>query len=118
AVDLVSQATRAPMIYELGFPVDTAPWSLPYDINVLQKTPLDTERNLLPEAYKGLLIRTLIHHVSDLYASFMNDRSEVPLEIRNDGENAEQLKQSVQERAVEITLGAKRQDIARENPFD
>lgn len=118
SVELVRQATRAPMIFELGIPVDAAPWSLPYDINVLQKTPLDTERNMLPDTYKESLVRSLIKHVSDLYAAFMDDRNEVPPEIRNVSHNAEQLHHTVQERAVEITIRAKRQDIARENPFD
>lgn len=118
AVELVRETTRAPMIFELGIPVDAAPWSLPYDINVLQKTPLDTERNMLPDTYKDSLVRSLIKHVSDLYAAFMDDRNEVPPEIRNVSRNSEQLHQSVQERAVELTVRAKRRDIARENPFD
>ena len=117
-VELVRQAIRAPMIFELGLPIDTAPWSLPYDINVLQKTPLDTERNLLPATYKESLIHSLIAYVSDLYEELMNDRNEVPTEIRNDSQNAERLGQSAQERAVKITVGAEHKDIARENPFD
>jgi hypothetical protein len=118
AVELVRQLTRMPMIYELGLPVDSDPWSLPFDINVLQKTPLDTERNMLPEAYKQTLVRSLIEHVSDLYEALMNEREEVPAEIKNDAQNAERLGQSAQERAVEITIGAERKNIARENPFD
>ncbi|MBI5757310.1 MAG: hypothetical protein HZA46_02185 [Planctomycetales bacterium] len=118
AVELVCQANRVSMIYELGIPVDTAPWSLPMDINVLQKTPLDTERNILPDTYKESLVHSLIAHVSDLYEALMDDRNEVPKEIRNDSQNAVQLHESAQERVVEITIGTNRGNIARENPFD
>ena len=48
-----------PMIHELGIPVDEMPWSLPYDVNVLQKTPLDTERDMLPHSYKDDLLRQM-----------------------------------------------------------
>lgn len=118
AIELVGEATREPMIHELGLPVDVVPWSLPYDINVLQKTPLDAERNLLPEAYKGSLVRNLVQKVSDLYGSFIDDRHEVPPEIRNDGQNAVQLDRPIQDKVIEIVVGAKLQNIVRENPFD
>ena len=52
SVEVLPQCGAEPMLYELGIPVDRMPWSLPYDINVLQKTPLDTERDMLPDRYK------------------------------------------------------------------
>lgn len=54
-VELYPMTGLEPMIYELGIPVDRAPWALPFDTNVLQKTPLDVERTMLPDKDKHLL---------------------------------------------------------------
>ena len=56
-VEVHPQHNGSPMIHELGIPVDVAPWELPYDINVLQKTPLDTDRNMLPDKFKDVTDR-------------------------------------------------------------
>jgi hypothetical protein len=118
AVDLVAQVGNLPMIFELGIPIDEAPWSLPYDINVLQKTPLDTERDMLPESYKETLVRQLIGPMSDDYTAYMRQTKEAPPEIRDNADNAEQLTPEAGDELVKTVTGYEPDVIVLENRFD
>lgn len=118
SVEIYTQHGKTPMIHELGIPVDAAPWALPFDINVLQKTPLDTDRNLLPDTYKNNLISQLIEPMSAEYAAYMNDRNEAPPEIKNDRRNAKQLTDTAQRSLVKTVIGVDRESIIRRNPLD
>ncbi len=104
-----------PMVYEMGIPVDTAPWSLPYDINVMQKTPLDVERNMLPDAYKKSLINSIVGNVSDLYVAYMKSSDNVPVEISNDRDNAEKLSDDAKSLIVEKVVGCSIDKIVGHN---
>lgn len=114
-VQIANMHFEHPMIYEMGIPVDFAPWSLPYDINVMQKTPLDVERNMLPEAYKKTLINSIVGSVSDLYISYMNTSDNVPSEISNDRDNAEKLSDDAKSLLVEKVVGCSIDKIVRRN---
>ncbi len=118
SVEIHPQHGKAPMIYELGIPVDAAPWALPFDSNVLQKTPLDTDRNMLPDKYKNNLISQLIEPMSAEYAAYMNDRKEAPPEIKDDRRNAKQLTDTAQRSLVKTVIGVDRESIIRRNPLD
>jgi hypothetical protein len=107
-----------PMIFELGIPVDAAPWTLPFDINVLQKTPLDVERNMLPEPYKNGLIAQLIEPLSDEYVRYMNDNDDAPPEIKDNRENAAKLSEEGRKTLIASVTGADPGRIVRRDPFD
>ena len=117
-VQLLEQAGDTPMIYELGIPVEEMPWSLPFDVNVMQKTPLDVERVMLPDRYKKLLVSRLVGPCSDLYADHCRANSEVPPEIRDDADNALLLSPEAQEAVVRVALNVDRDRIVRRNPLD
>ncbi len=107
-----------PMIHELGIPVDAAPWELPYDIDVLQKTPLDMERCMLPTAYKERLISALVNPMSDLYQEFMKTEDRVPAEISNDPDKARNLSDEAKETVAETVFERPLSEIGRRNPLD
>jgi len=107
-----------PVIHELGIPVDEAPWSLPYDIDIQQKTPLDVDRVLLPTKYKDKVISELIGAASDLYAQYTKDRGEVPPEISNVPTNAKRLDDAAQAAIIETHLKVSRDKIVRRNLSD
>lgn len=90
-VQILPRRSASSMIYELGLPVDEVPWDLPYDINVLQKTPLDTDRDMLPDKYKKKLVSELINPLSDLYEAYMRERQKAPREVRDNPDNASRL---------------------------
>lgn len=115
-VRLLDKFLQQPMIYELGIPVDEAPWSLPYDIDVQQKTPLDVDRVLLPTKYKDKVISELIGPVSDLYTQYTKDHGEVPPEICNVPQNAKRLNEAAQAAMIETHLKASPDKIVRRNP--
>jgi len=117
-VEIHARYGDCPMIYELGIPVDQAPWSLPFDINVMQKTPLDTERNMLPGKYKAHLISELVAPMSDVYTAYMDEHDDAPPEVRDDRENATRLTDEAQQVLIETITGARRERIVRRNPFD
>ena len=120
-VELHTSHGDVPMIHELGIPVDTVPWELPYDINVMQKTPLDSDRNMLADKYKARLVSLLIPHAADEYIEFMDDHEELPSEIRNDEKNAESLgkaSEPAKRKVVEKATGANYDDLVRRDPFN
>lgn len=111
-------ANGEPMIYELGVPVDTAPWSLPFDINVLQKTPLDTDRNILPDKYKQALISQLIPFMGDEYIHYMDEYKTAPSEIRDSRSNAVALPETARSVLVKTVTGISPDKIFRRNPMN
>ena len=117
-VDLVAKLGDTPMICELGISVDEAPWSLPYDINVMQKTPLDIDRNMLHDKYKAQVIAELVGPLSDLYAEFTKREGKAPPEIADRPDNAKRLSESAQTAIVEAHLKTSRDRIVRRNPWD
>lgn len=117
-IEILQKHDDEPMIYELGIPVDTMPWQLPFDVNVLQKTPLDTERDMLPDRYKERLRAKLIAPMSSDYIDFMEEHDEVPTEIRDDRENASSLNEAAQRLMVRTVTGSDPADIVRRNPLD
>ena len=117
-IEILSKHADEPMIYELGIPVDTMPWQLPFDVNVLQKTPLDTERDMLPEKYKTGLLAKLIAPMSDEYIEVMREVGEVPTEIRDDRNNATSLSNAAQRIMVKTVTGSESESIVRRNPLD
>jgi len=117
-VEIYPMYGDSPRIYELGIPVDDAPWELPFDINVLQKTPLDTDRDMLPAKYKASLIGQLIGPMSDYYINYMKERGDAPREIRDDASNAENLTSQAQGQLIKTITGADSQNIVRRNPLD
>ena len=117
-VSLVAKFGENPMIYELGIPVDEAPWTLPYDINVMQKTPLDVERNMLPDKYKAQVVAELVGPLSDLYAAVTKEQGKAPPEIAHKPDNAKRLDELAQTAVIEAHLQAAREQIVRRNPLD
>lgn len=117
-VEIHPQHDGSPMIHELGIPVDAAPWELPYDINVLQKTPLDTDRNMLPDRYKDKLVSDLVGPMSDAYIEYMDEHGGAPAEIKDDRDNAASLSDDARRKLVRTVTGADREDIVRRNPLD
>jgi|GEM_PF-3629164 hypothetical protein len=117
-VGLVAKFGETPMIYELGIPVDDAPWSLPYDINVMQKTPLDIDRNMLPDKYKAQVVAELVEPSSDLYEELTRKEGKAPPEIADKPDNAKRLSESAQTAIVEAHLKTSRDLILRRNPLD
>ncbi len=118
SVEIHPQIGGVPMIYELGIAIDTAPWELPYDINVLQKTPLDTERNMLPDNYKRNLISLLTNPMSGEYVEYMAEHKKAPAEIKDDRERAILLTDEAKERLVKTVVGVGPEQIVRRNPLD
>ena len=118
AVEIHPRRGGSPMIHELGIPVDAAPWELPYDINVMQKTPLDADRDMLPDKYKEKLIGDLIGHMSDAYIEYMDARGEAPAEIADSRRNAASLSDDARRKLVRTVTGADPDDIVRRNPLD
>lgn len=110
--------TNCPTIHELGIPVDEMPWSLPYDVDVRQKTPLDVERDCLPERYKTELLQKLIPLVSGFYVGYMNEHKEVPAEIKDSPENALCLPLEARKLMVRTLTGVEPEKIVLRNPFD
>ncbi len=117
-VHLVPRFGDTPMIHELGIPVDTAPWSLPFDIDVQQKTPLDVDRIVLPQKYKEQLIAALVGPLSDLFVVYAQEHKEVPAEIKDIPGNASLLTEKAQKAIVEVALDAPLDKIVRRNPLD
>lgn len=117
-VEVYDQFDIVPMIYEMGIPVDEAPWSLPFDINVMQKTPLDTERNMLPSKFRANLISQLVKPMSDEFITYMAQHNDAPPEIKDDRANATLLVNAAQEVLIEKVTGAEKDKIVRRNPFD
>lgn len=117
-VEVHPQHNGSPMIYELGIPVDVMPWHLPYDINVLQKTPLDTDRNMLPDRYKAKLVSLLVGPMSDDYIAYMDGHEDAPAEIRGDRGNAASLSKDAKDVLVKKVTGADRKKVLRRNPLD
>jgi len=118
SVEIYPQFGETPMVYELGIPVEDFPWTLPYDINVMQKTPLNAERNLLPSKYKDALISKLIEPMSDKYITYMKEHNEAPSEIRDHSDNATCLTEKAQRLLVKMITGADKDKIVRRNPLD
>jgi hypothetical protein len=116
-VEVLPQWGDEPIIFELGIPVDRMPWSLPFDVNVLQKTPLDTERDMLPERYKRSLLTQLVPHLSDEYRRAVEDHG-VPEEISGDAELANLLSDDAKRFVVRATIGVEPDLVLRRNPFD
>ena len=116
-VEVHPQHDGSPMIHELGIPVDAAPWELPYDINVLQKTPLDTDRNMLPDKYKNKLVNDLVGPMSGEYIEYMDDHDGAPAEIKNDRDNAIALSDEAKRQLVRTVTGADPEKIVRRNPL-
>jgi len=117
-VEVHPQHGGSPMIYELGIPVDELPWQLPYDINVLQKTPLDTDRNMLPDKYKAKLVSLLVNPMSEDYERLMRQSKSVPTELQQEEGNADNLSDDAQRTMIREMTGAEHEDIVRRNPFD
>lgn len=117
-VRILNKFWDVPVIYELGIPVDEAPWSLPYDIDIQQKTPLDVDRVLLSAKFKDKVISELIGAASDLYAQYTKDHGEVPPEISNVPTNAKRLDDSAQAAIVEAHLKVSRDKVVRRNLSD
>ena len=117
-VELYPQYGDQPRIHELGLPVDDAPWELPFDINVLQKTPLDTERNTLPAKFKSSVIAQLIGPMSDHYIAHMQAQGAAPPELAGDPTNAENLTSEARDQLVKTVAGAEMERIVRRNPLD
>jgi hypothetical protein len=115
---LVPKFGETPVIYELGIPVDEATWSLPYDINIMQKTPLDVDRNMLPDKYKAQVIAELVGPLSDLYAELTRKEGKAPPEIADNPENAKRLSGPAHTAIVEAHLNTRRDLILRRNPLD
>ena len=105
-------------IYEMGIPVDLAPWELPYDIDVLQKTPLDMERCMLSEKYKASLMQQLMEPMSPEYIEHMRKKQVVPKELKNNRDFAKELTEAAKEEAAKVQYGRGRKDIGRRNPLD
>lgn len=118
AVEIHPQRGAFPMIHELGIPVDAAPWQLPFDINVLQKTPLDADRDMLPDAYKERLVGDLVGPMSDSYIKYMGDHGEAPGEIAGNRRNAASLSPDARRTLVRTVTGADIDKIVRRNPLD
>jgi hypothetical protein len=108
----------SPMIHELGIPVDAAPWELPYDINVMQKTPLDADRDMLPDKYKEKLIGDLVGPMSDAYVEYMDTWHEAPAEIAGSRRNAASLSDDARRKLVVTVTGSDPDKIVRRNPLD
>jgi len=117
-VEVHPQHGASPMIYELGIPVDELPWQLPYDINVLQKTPLDTDRNMLPDKYKGKLVSHLVPHMSEDYIAYMDEHDDAPAEVKNDRDNAASLSEDAKNALVKTVTGVDPDRVVRRNPLD
>ncbi len=117
AVEVLERWGEEPMIYELGIPVDRMPWSLPFDVNVLQKTPLDTERDMLPDGYKRALLLQLVPRMSDEYRQVVEEHG-VPEEISGNAELADRLSDETKASVIRKTTGADREMIVRRNQFD
>jgi hypothetical protein len=117
-VQLLEKFGEKPMIYEMGIPVEEMPWSLALDVNVMQKTPLDIDRVMLPAKYKQQLVSLLVGPLSDLYAAHCNDHAEVPCEIRDFRENAQRLNPAAQAAAILAAVGVDRGKVVRRNPLD
>ncbi|MCH8880049.1 MAG: hypothetical protein IID34_09215 [Planctomycetes bacterium] len=118
SVEIHPQHGKAPMIHELGIPVDAAPWDLPFDINVLQKTPLDTDRNMLPDKYKNNLISQLIGPMSAEYVTYMKDHEDAPPEIKNNRDHSARLDEEARKALVRTVTGAEPERVLRRDPFD
>jgi hypothetical protein len=118
AVQLLEKFGDAPTIYELGIPVEEMPWSLPYDVNVMQKTPLDMERVMLPDRFKKLLVSRLVGPCSDIYAAHCREHDEVPPEIRDIADNAGQLTFEAQGVVIQVALKTDKDKVVRRNPLD
>ena len=117
-VRILNKFWDVPVIYELGIPVDEAPWSLPYDVDIQQKTPLDVDRILLPAKYKDKVISELIGAASDLYAQYTKTHGEVPPEICNVPQNAKRLNEAARVAIIETHLKASPDKIVRRNLSD
>ena len=116
-VEVHPQHNGSAMIHELGIPVDVMPWQLPYDINVLQKTPLDTDRNMLPDKYKGKLVSLLVNPMSADYDRLMKRSKAVPTELQQDESNADNLSDDARRTMIRKMTGAEHGKIVRRNPF-
>jgi hypothetical protein len=117
-VEIHPQHDGSPMIHELGIPVDAAPWQLPYDINVLQKTPLDTDRNMLPDKYRKALVGQLVGPMSSAYQELMKEGKAVPAELQQDPDNSAALSDDAKGEMIRTMTGAERDRVVRRNPFD
>ena len=117
-VEVHPQHDGSPMIHELGIPVDVMPWKLPYDINVLQKTPLDTERNMLPDKYKDKLVSLLVNPMSADYDRLMKKSKAVPAELQQRRGNSTNLSDRARRTMIREMTGAEHEKIVRRNPFD
>jgi hypothetical protein len=116
-IEIHPQRGASPVIHELGIPVDSAPWGLPFDINVLQKTPLDADRDMLPDGYKAKLVGQLVGPMSDAYEGLLTqDEKDVPAELQQDPDNAVALSDGAQRAMVRRLTGA--EDPLIRNPFD
>jgi len=91
---------------------------LPYDINVLQKTPLDTDRNMLPDKYKAKLVSLLVDPMSADYDRLMKKSKEVPTELQQEGGNSTNLSDGARRTMIRKMTGAEHEKIVRRNPFD
>lgn len=115
---LFEQRGAAPMVYEMGVPVDEMPWSLPFDVNVMQKVPLDVDRIMLPTKFKERIVSELIGPCSDLYALATAEEGTAPPEIRNDAANARRLAPEAQRAVLAGHLKADPDKLVRRNPLD
>ena len=115
---ILDKAGDAPMIYEMGIPVDEIRWSLPFDVNVMQKTPLDVDRVVLPDKYKDQVVAELVGPLSDLYAAHSREHGDVPHEIRDNPSNAQRLSPEAQSAVIEAHLKVPRHKLVRRNNLD
>lgn len=106
-----------PRIYEMGMPVCEMPWSLPFDVDVGQKVPLDVDRRVLPDRYKNALLAALAGPCSDLYAAQARAGIAAP-EIETTPALARALHADARSAVVERQLGAPLASLVRRNPFD
>jgi hypothetical protein len=108
-----------PFIYELGLPVCEIPdWELPYHINVLQKTPLDKNRDNLPDTFKNKLKRAVICVLETEVKEFFEESGEMPSILLNDKDAFDNIPASVKNFVIKETFGKDIQDIVRDNHFD
>lgn len=106
----------SPMIHKLGIPVDVMPRQLRQDINILQETPLDTDRDMLPDKYKAKLVSLLVSPMSADYDRLMKKNKAVPTELQQDEGNADNLSDGARNTMIQEMTGAEHENLVRRNP--
>lgn len=57
------------VIYEMGIPVCSAEWDIPYHVNVLQRVPMNPNRDAVMSGYVSQIHRACLPHVLDIIPS-------------------------------------------------